>query len=168
MDTLSTIFVHPSSWPRCDRTKNMDSWCDAISSSPSLWTSLSALSFLHSFLEDVLEVFCEHKAPIVFSPGADIDGVYTTVLPYSWPRCYMYLWCNVIESSPSSWTGLSAPSFSHSSLEDVLDVFCEQESPIIFSPGDASDGLSTIVCPSYWSRYDMDFWCDTIASSTSS
>ena len=36
-----------------------------------------------SFLEDVLEVLCERKVPIVFSAGDATIVVY----PPSWPRC---------------------------------------------------------------------------------
>ena len=146
----------------------MDIWCDAIASSHSSWTGLLAPTFSQYFLEDVSEVFCEHKVPIVFSPGAALARVSTIVCPSSCPIYDMDLWCDSIESYTSSWTGLLEPSFSHYFLEDLLKVFCEHKALIIFSPGDAIDGVSTIFCPSSWTICDIDFWCDAIASSTSS
>ena len=146
----------------------MDFCCDAIASSPSSWTGLSAPSFSHYFLEDVSEVFCEQEVPIIFSPGDSLDGIYMIVCPYSWPICDIDFCCDAIASSPSSRTGLSVPSFLHSFLEDILEVFCEHEVPIIFSPGDALDGVSMILCPSYWPICDMYLWCYSISSSTSS
>ena len=59
----------------------MDFWCDTIASYTSSWTGLLAPSFLHSFLKDVLELFCEHEPPIIFSPGVAVDGVSTIFAP---------------------------------------------------------------------------------------
>ena len=58
----------------------MDLWCDAIASSTSYWTGVSAPFFSHYFLEDVSEVFYEREVPIVFSPGTAVDRVSTIVI----------------------------------------------------------------------------------------
>ena len=103
------------------------------------------LYFSHYFLEDVSEVFCEQEAPIVFSPGDAVDRVSTIACPYYWSIYDMDLWCDTIASYPSSWNGLLMPSFSQYFLEGVSEVLCEHKAPIVFSPGAAVDGVSTIV-----------------------
>ena len=40
--------------------------------------------------------------------------------------------CDVIASSPSSFNGLSTPSFSYSFIEDVSEILCERKAPIVF------------------------------------
>ena len=80
-----------------------------------------------------------------FSPGSALDGVSTIVCPSSWPKCDINFFCDAIASSPSSLTGVLAPSFSYYFIKDVSDVFCESKSPIVFCAGSDIYGVSTIV-----------------------
>ena len=101
-----TIVVYSSSFPRWYWTKNMYLWCDTISSSPSSCTGLFVPSFSYSFLEDVSEVLCGRKAPIVFSVVASFYGVSTifvgwyllgitcsnTMFLRRWKNMVVFLW----------------------------------------------------------------------------
>ena len=87
---------------------------------------------------------------LVTCTGAAIDTLPTIIVsPSSCPRRdwtkNIDFWYDAIVSSPSSYTGLLAPSFLHYFLEGVSEVFYDRKAPLIFSAVDYVDGVSTIV-----------------------
>ena len=111
---------------------------------------ISALFLIKIIFRWFSVVFWVCLVPIITCAGSYINTFSTIVVfPYSLPRYdwtkNIDLWFDKIESSPSSRNGLLVLSLSQYFLEDILELFCERNAPIILSAGAVIHGVSTIV-----------------------